>query len=432
MPSLHDQIGYLGISPDVVSLEEEHGISWPRTVPFAVATLTKSVTTFLFPTSITGWSFVFAVRHGTQLEGNLTLTKGSATVFTYRISLAMRLHDVEDGWSSVVIPLTVEDVNHLIPEPGTYELGLETSSSPPAVIGHVSFRYAPSPPLTVAERDAIRANPLAIRGLHMVIADNRGREITPYCALDRDDVPPPSVGNPIWYEDLPENFTLTNGVQLPMRYLRESMHGLLRTQNVVGISDGIHGRKLHSATEMSGLLENFMSLLDAEPVESEVQKFIERNLVLLASFAPSRVFKKPPILNKYVADFGLITSKGRLLLIEIERPAMKLFTKSGQLSSEVQVPFNQVRSWFEEIDQDRAAAIRCIPNCPADINRVDGLVIAGRSLPEERSFRARYACSEAGRIELLTYDQLIANLLEVIKQLGMHSRGLADFKKQRS
>jgi hypothetical protein len=70
-------------------------------------------------------------------------------------------------------------------------------------------------------------------------------------------------------------------------------------------------------------------LLREGPDELELQKFLEKNLVVFSRFSPTKTFVQPRVLTKFVADFAVLSSNGTLYLIEIEHARHRLLKKSG-------------------------------------------------------------------------------------------------------
>lgn len=128
--------------------------------------------------------------------------------------------------------------------------------------------------------------------------------------------------------------------------------------------------------------------------------------MLFCSFAPKYLFFKPPILNKYRADFGIVTPRNELLLIEIERPQMRLQNRDGHMHHEATHAFGQLRDWRYDIDIDRDGFLRLISNCPRDIVRVRYMLIAGRDLGDDREM-ARKLISTSDGVEFMTFDHLL-------------------------
>ncbi len=417
---VRSHLAFLGLSVGAAPLSADEIPVQGSRLPLETTTLTKSIVHFFYPLFLANWHVALALRSGREIKGRLLFrAAGGPTIFEKTVTLGADTG--LDEWTTLTFQAQSDDEFVAVMQPGLCRLWLEVDSVA-VQLGRVTFAYRPAPDLTEDERDGLLANPTAHHAIALKLEDRITKQsIVAYCALDRS-LQPDFDPNAIWYRDLPDEFPQSVGPPVPLRYLRESMHGLLRTR-----LGGVQGRSLYSAYQVQRILERFCHLIAQDVSEEEVQNYIEQNPILLAPFAPSRVFRKPPILNKYRADFGLLSSKSRLTLVEIERPSMKLFTKSGKPSGELQTPLDQVRSWFREVDRDRAGVLYCIPNCPREVSSVDGCVIAGRSKPEEREFRLRYSLAD-GRIEFLTYDQLVIRVLDVLEHMGLWSPGLGKIR----
>ena len=150
-----------------------------------------------------------------------------------------------------------------------------------------------------------------------------------------------------------------------------------------------------------------------------VQAFIASNLFLLFPYGAHQIFLKPPVLNIYRADFGILNSKNELVLIEIERPGMVLFRADGARSAKLETAFNQVRSWDEEIVRYREAVLRGISGCPLDVARVRFSVVAGRTRRGQSAFVARTRSDLGPLYDFQTYDELLLNIASIIRHANL-------------
>jgi hypothetical protein len=70
-------------------------------------------------------------------------------------------------------------------------------------------------------------------------------------------------------------------------------------------------------------------LLNSDPLEEILQRFIEHNPILLHRFPAQQLFFKPSILSRFNADFAIVTPEKELVLIEIERASTRLLRSNG-------------------------------------------------------------------------------------------------------
>ena len=162
----------------------------------------------------------------------------------------------------------------------------------------------------------------------------------------------------------------------------------------------------------------FDLILDRNSEEEAVQKFIERNPLILHPFSSLRIFYKSPILTKYKTDIVILNAKKELLLIELERPGLKLMKKDSGVSASLQHAFDQVRNWLHEADDHRAAVLKCIDEDLDDVTVIRGVVIAGRDNGYEPEHLRKLKRTDFGRISFMTYDDLLRNLSSLIETVS--------------
>src|SRR5207237_7522567 len=118
--------------------------------------------------------------------------------------------------------------------------------------------------------------------------------------------------------------------------------------------------------------------LDSEKGEEAIQRFLTENPVLLHIFNPIKIIPKAPLLNKQVSDFVLISPQKELLLVEIEKPGLRLLKKDGGVAAPLQHAFDQVNSWLGILEEHRLAALECMNLDRSEVASIRGVVIAGR------------------------------------------------------
>jgi len=196
-------------------------------------------------------------------------------------------------------------------------------------IGHIDFAYAPAPALTEERVAAIRSNPFAAKWVRTSFRCNFCADaVQAYTGFERSHEAEQEGWT--WYKALPDVFTCKCGITLiDLTMLRESLHVLIG--NTTGEDEGpLSFTRLYNKSALESILSGFASLLDSNPPEETVQKFIKKNPILLQHFSPQRIFDKSPILALHKTDFSVLNSKGDLLLIEIERPGIPLMKKTGK------------------------------------------------------------------------------------------------------
>ena len=385
--------------------------------------LRQVVASHIYPLDIQNYQVLIGFPVGSPPSGRIRLFMRERPSQNVWLQYAFSVGDAppEAITQQIVVSFSLRTdlVHPMIWQPGTLEVRLELNGDEHD-LNFIKFVYVPAPPLSNDIRHAIKSNPSLWSELRMVIQCSKCKAgITPEVGPERfkPEAQDERFPNPTWYEDLPDDFKCECGTtSVPLRYLRESMHWFLANTSSVQADGSVTIQtSLLSLPEAEKVLGAFRRLLDGEPPESKVQSFIQTNPMLLAPFAARQLFFKPPILNKYAADFGIVTSRRELLLIEIERPNLHLLKADGSQHSELTHAFSQVQMWNHEITENRAAVLRCIPQCPTDIATVRYLVIAGRSTKSDTEALTRLLRSSTF-CGLMTYDHLIEDARNAIRQ----------------
>jgi hypothetical protein len=198
--------------------------------------------------------------------------------------------------------------------------------------------------------------------------------------------------------------------------LRESAHALLGY--VVPGEEEISFARLYERGALEAIGNQFGSLLDRDPEERQVQQFIEGNPILLQQFSPERIYRQVPILTKHKTDFAILSNKGELVLIEIEKPGKRLLKKDGGITAGLQHAFDQVRDWLHKIEEHRAATLACINLKPEEVVSVRGVVIAGRDRDYKVDHLRKLKWTDFGPVTFYTYDDLLRALVTLIRTVG--------------
>lgn len=164
------------------------------------------------------------------------------------------------------------------------------------------------------------------------------------------------------------------------------------------------------------MLKEFEALLeDADTKEEVLQKFLTLNVELIAP-GYRRVLPKQQF-GKTVSDFVIEDHVGHYLLVELERATAPLFTRKGDLSSELNHAVGQILDWTRYI-QDNRSTVEKELGLPGISSTPRGLVVIGRSksLSEGNRNKLRVRASDS-RIEILTYDDLCEKFRALVGNL---------------
>ncbi|MGA9769684.1 MAG: Shedu anti-phage system protein SduA domain-containing protein [Blastocatellia bacterium] len=296
----------------------------------------------------------------------------------------------------------------LIKEPGQYKVVLRRGDEE-IPIGCLVFGYVQAIPLTADRIAAIKSDPYASKWVRYSMKCNGcNKELRTYTGLERSERAERDGWG--WYKSLPDTFHCDCGKNnFSLKYIREGLHAFLGGD--IKKNAEISFARLYEKRAFENTCRRFKELLDKEPLEEEVQQFIEKNPVLLHQFSPERIFYKAPVLTKYNTDIIVLTHKKELLLIELERPSTRLLKKGGHLTSELEHPFDQIRDWLLIFEEHRLAALDCIGLKTDEVGMIRGIAILGRDQPYNPDHLRRLKSQDFGKISIFTYDDLLNGLV---------------------
>jgi len=313
-------------------------------------------------------------------------------------------------WTTM--PLPADDL--VIMSPGACSIFLSKEDKE-IEIGTVIFGWGPVFSLTEDQIAAIKSNPHAAKAVRLVISCNScGDKIAVYSALERklED----EKNGTIWYEDLPDRFVCGCGkLECNLTFMKKNMHALLFCYfNNLG---EVSFTRMYEKDALELIVTNFTKLLDLNPLEAPVQKYIERNPILLYQFSPQRIFYKPDVMSKYQADIVILNHKKELILIELEKPGKKILTKSGGVSADLQHPIDQVTDWLHWISDHKSTFIDYLGLQLSDVTKIKGVVIIGRDKGYDPKYLRKLKWRDFPSIDFFTYDDLVNGLYSLIKEI---------------
>jgi len=118
----------------------------------------------------------------------------------------------------------------------------------------------------------------------------------------------------------------------------------------------------------------------------------------------------------YQADFLIENSQGEYILVEIENPKHKLFTKNNDFTKAVNHAIKQVEDWQEWIEDNLPSMQKVFQG----ISSPQAIVVIGRSIEltdKQRNSIRRRNINYRGRIKLITYDDLIESAYDYIQEI---------------
>ena len=195
----------------------------------------------------------------------------------------------------------------------------------------------------------------------------------------------------------------------------ETMHSLDDKAGYINFHKSIFNLLTESTIKISkDLIDNFQKLIESEVKEEEYQLFIEEHPVLINPLAMN-VIDKHKLGTEYITDYIIETLTEEYILVEIEKPQDKIFTKAGEFSSQFSHAFGQVLDFIDWIENNIAYARTKLPN----ITSPKGLLIMGRNndLTEEMRRKLRRFNHNSNSIEVLTYDDLLSRAMSLYSNI---------------
>jgi hypothetical protein len=159
--------------------------------------------------------------------------------------------------------------------------------------------------------------------------------------------------------------------------------------------------------KLAETVEIYQKLVAENAAESSFQKFFEKNPIVIEPRV-QHVFSKMSFGGENFPDFLFALNDSRYLIIEIEKPEARLFTKRGDPTAKLTHAQHQIRSYLEWASEERDYLRR--RGCP-NINpsNTRGLIIIGKSYTlgrmEKRVLESINAETQS-KYEIKTFDRI--------------------------
>ena len=279
-------------------------------------------------------------------------------------------------------------------------------------IGAFRCEFCQPPPISLEERAAIMSGPNALNTVIFGMQCNKCKDkVEYYLPLDQKSRSSYDKKGSIFLPTASDVWECKcSASKLSLTYLKQGVHELFRRGNIKPGRKELKFIPLYQRGAIAAIKTKYQKILvDCANDEESVQKFIEANPILWNFLAPTRIWKKPPILTKHKADFGILTVNRVLYFIEIEKPSTKLVTKRGHISAALQVGLDQSRNWQIEIEKRREAVLDGLGLTQQDIHDIRYILIAGMTgntslIDMEKIRRMRDPCF------IFTFDELASFL----------------------
>lgn len=167
-----------------------------------------------------------------------------------------------------------------------------------------------------------------------------------------------------------------------------------------------------SVKEYAGLI------IKPDVEEPELQEFFENNPTII-NLQIEKIFSKKSFGGEGFPDFIAILNDGTHILIEIEKPTDKMYTKKGHPSAKFSQAEQQVRDYLQWANEEKEfLRKRGLPNISVENTR--GLLIIGirKNLTnKEKDKLKQQNYSSRGSHEIKTFDDILMENEQVIKSL---------------
>ncbi len=155
-----------------------------------------------------------------------------------------------------------------------------------------------------------------------------------------------------------------------------------------------------------------------EIMEEDVLKFLLNHPFML-SLDIEQLFYKPKLSEKYVPDFVIRTSGKKYLVIEVEHPQARLFTKQMDETKELREARTQMEEYLSFIRNNILYLRSKYPEL--SVENLQGLIVIGlnSTLTEGEKQRLNQLNYTLKDYQIKTFDELAEVLITFLKNLGV-------------
>ena len=205
-----------------------------------------------------------------------------------------------------------------------------------------------------------------------------------------------------------EKARLTNTLSLAVNRIEELETAIEAMRAETGLRPEVLRRRL----------AEFESLLNKPGVrEEEIKQFLKSEASRpIFSLECVRFHTEHELGAEFQADFVLEYCGQRYVMVEIENPNRRLYTRRGQPTADLAHARQQVEDWQQWVEENNAYAQKRLPRCVSP----EGLVVIGRraSLTAADEIRlARSNINARGRLTIRTYDDLLESARAVVANI---------------
>jgi hypothetical protein len=422
------RLAFLGFCDRVAEITNGPPLFWYRDL-LGISMVRVS---HLFPLNLKGQKLVAAIYDPRSGDNFKLLFRGGESQQPFEISLLVQMTQHPGAENATITGPSVADgsvvagwflianeisTDVMVNEPGEYRVFFSSGVSE-EYVGTAILAHAAVPPLGEEEIAAIKSDPLGAKTVRMEISCKFcGDSLKAYTGIERQDLLEKEGW--LWSQGIQqEKFVCNCGkTSFSLIPIRTGLHGLLRRNLNLGTNSHVSTVRQYEKSALEESCRRFLKLISSDPGEEDVQKFLEENTIFFHPFLPEKLMFKKPVLTKYFVDFAILNNRQELLLIEIERPGLRLLKKDGGVTADLQHALDQVRHWIQVFDDHRVAALEAFNLKLDEVAKVRGVVIAGRK-PRVEKYARILRSTSWGDIELLTYDDLLRGVTEIIKHVA--------------
>jgi hypothetical protein len=152
--------------------------------------------------------------------------------------------------------------------------------------------------------------------------------------------------------------------------------------------------------------------------EEEVLNFLSNHPFML-SLDVDQLLYKPKLSEKYVPDFIIKTSTDRFLVIEVEHPKARLFTKQMDETKELRKARTQMEEYLGFIRNNILYLRSKYPKL--SVEKLQGLIVIGlgSTLTEAEKTRLNQLNYALKDYQIKTFDELAEALITLLENLGV-------------
>jgi len=177
----------------------------------------------------------------------------------------------------------------------------------------------------------------------------------------------------------------------------------------------------------SSLIEEYKDLVNSDAEEPKFQGFFQRNPTFLEPRVID-VFPQESFGGESVPDFVMVLQGESYLVVEVEKPKHRLFTKKGDRTHELSHAQQQIVDYLKWVNEEKdfLRKRRC-PNISADNTR--GLVIIGKSsnlTDDELKKLEGINASVRSWYEIKTFDRILAENEALLSNLRRMAEGVEE------